>query len=136
MSQVSAQDRERAVQAITRRNMLLRRIKHTQQAAAAQGEARQALQDSLAADQAALAEAAQTVEEVRAEMRREEERTRRETQESIARSRREGAAGRHGKRRPCKYYGLISKAKRPMTNPSALIVGLTALVAAQPISAA
>lgn len=76
----NVQDRERAVQAITRRNMLEQRIKRTQRRMAAlQGEARQALEDSLLADQAALSEAVQTMEEVKASMRQEEERIRQET---------------------------------------------------------
>ena len=84
MSQTSAQGRESAVQAITRRTMLEERIKRTQrQIAALQGEARQALEDSLLADQAALAEAIQTVEAVKADMRQEEERRRWKLQEAL-----------------------------------------------------
>ena len=80
----SAQDRERAVQAITRRNMLEKRIKRTQrQMAALQGEARQALESSLAADEAALAEATLTFEEVKKSMRQEEEHRRWELQELL-----------------------------------------------------
>ncbi len=84
MSQTSAQDRERAVQAITRRNMLERRIKRTQRRMASlQGEARQALEDSLAADQAALSEMIPALEAVKAVMRQEEERRRWELQEEL-----------------------------------------------------
>jgi len=84
MSQTSAQGRESAVQAITRRTMLEERIKRTQrQIAALQGEARQVLEYSLAAEQAALAEAIQTVEAVKADMRQEEERRRWKLQEEL-----------------------------------------------------
>ena len=84
MSQTSAQGRESAVQAITRRTMLERRIKRTQRRMAAlEGEARQALEDSLAADQAALAEVVPTLEAVKAAMRQEEEHIRRKTQEAL-----------------------------------------------------
>ena len=80
----NAQNRENAVQAITRRSMLERRIKHTQrQMATLQGEARQALEASLMADQAALAEAIQAAEAVKADMRREEERRRWEIREAL-----------------------------------------------------
>lgn len=80
----SAQDREHAVQAITQRTMLERHIKRTQRRMATlQGGVPQALQDSLAADQAALAEAIQTVEAVKADMRQEEERRRWELQEEL-----------------------------------------------------
>ena len=80
----SAQDREYAVQAITRRAMLEERIKRKQkQMAVLQGEARQALEDSLAADQAALAEATLTFEEAKASMCQEEERRRWKLQEEL-----------------------------------------------------
>ena len=80
----SAQDRERAVQAITRRNMLQRRIKRTQQfMKALWGEVPQALQDGMVADQAALSEAVQTVEEIKAQWHQEEEHIRRKTQEAL-----------------------------------------------------
>ena len=92
MSQTNAQDREHAVQAITRRNMLERRIKRTQRRMASlQGEARQALEVSLAADQATLSEAIQTMEAAKAEvldqfkadMRQSEEKVRRKTEEAL-----------------------------------------------------
>ncbi len=80
----SVQDRERAVQAITRRNMLEQRIKRTQgRMATLHGEARQALEASLLADQAALSEAIQTMEQIKVDMRREEERRRWELQEKL-----------------------------------------------------
>ena len=65
----SSEDRKRAVEAITRRNMLERRIKRTQRRMASlQGETRQALEDNLMADQAALAEATQAAEALKAEV--------------------------------------------------------------------
>jgi len=80
----SAQDRERAVQLITRRNMLQRRIKQTQkQLAALKGEARQALEVSLRTDQVALAETIPTLEALKADFRQDEERIRRKTQEAL-----------------------------------------------------
>jgi len=88
----NAQDRERAVQAITRRTMLEKRIKRTQQRMAVlQGEARQVLEASLLADQAALAEAVQMAEAVKAEVleqfkaqwRQDEERIHRKAQEAL-----------------------------------------------------
>ncbi len=80
----SAQDRERAVQAITRRNVLEKRIKRTQRRMAAlQGGARQALEDSLMADQAALSEVIPTLEAIKANMRQDEERIRRKAQEAL-----------------------------------------------------
>jgi multidrug efflux pump subunit AcrA (membrane-fusion protein) len=80
----STQNRERAVQLITRRNMLQRRIKQTQkQLAALEGEARQALEVSLRTDQAALAEMIPTLEALQADFRQDEERIRRKTQEAI-----------------------------------------------------
>lgn len=84
MSQNSARDRERAVQAITRRRMFERRIKRTQRRMAAlEGEARQALEDSLAAEQAALAEVPPTLEAAKTVMRQEEGHIRRKTQEAL-----------------------------------------------------
>ena len=84
MSQTSPPDRERAVKAITQRNMLQRRIKRAQrQLEAAQGEARSALQDGIAADQVALAELTPTLEQIKARMRQEEERVRRKTQKAL-----------------------------------------------------
>ncbi len=80
----SAQDRERAVQAITRRNMLEQRVKHTRRRMASlQSEAQQALEANLAADQAALAEAIQAVEQIKMDMRWEEERRRWELQKKL-----------------------------------------------------
>jgi len=85
MSQTSAQNRERAVKAITQRNMLQRRIKRTQrQMEAAQGEVRQSLQDSVAADQAAMAELTPTLEQIKADMCQEEASVRRKTQETLS----------------------------------------------------
>lgn len=88
MSQTSAQNRERAVKAITQRNMLQRRIERSQKRLKAlQDEAHQGLQDSITADQAALAEATQTMEEARAEVLEEfkadMERIRRKTDEAL-----------------------------------------------------
>lgn len=88
----SVQDRERAVQAITQRTILERRIKRTQrQIVALQGEARQALEAGLLVDQAALAEAIQAAEVLKAEvleqsqadMREKVERVRRKSEEAL-----------------------------------------------------
>ena len=84
MSQTSAQGRESAVQAITRRTMLEERIKRTQRRMAAlEGEARQVLEYSLAADQAALAEVPPALEAAKTVMRQEEGHIRRKTQEAL-----------------------------------------------------
>lgn len=84
MSQTNTQDRERAVQMITQRHELQWRIKRTQRRLeAAQGEARQAIQNSLAVDQAALAELTPTLEQTKARMRQEEEHIRRKTDEAL-----------------------------------------------------
>jgi len=80
----NAENRERAVQLITRRSVLQRRIKQTQkQLAALKGEARQALEVSLRTDQVALAETIPTLEALKADFRQDEERIRRKTQEAL-----------------------------------------------------
>ena len=84
MSQTSAQDRERAVQMITQRHELQWRIERAQERLKAlQGDARQALQDSLATDLAAVAEMTLTLEDVKARLRQEEEHVRRKTDEAL-----------------------------------------------------
>ncbi len=84
MRQTSAQSRERTVMAITQRNMLQQRIEHSQKRLKAlQGEARQSLQDGIAADQAALAELTLTLEQIKAQMRQEEKGVRRKNQEAL-----------------------------------------------------
>lgn len=89
MSQPDAEDRERAVQALTERNEIQRRIDRTrQQLRAIQNivqdiAEREALLQSLAADQAALVERIEVMGEFKAQMRREEERIRRKTEEAL-----------------------------------------------------
>ena len=78
------QNRRRFRDTVGQMFMLQRRIKRTQRRMAAlEGEARQALEDILAADQAALAEVIPTFNAVRAVMRQEEEHVRGKTQEAL-----------------------------------------------------
>ena len=85
MSQTNRQDRERAVQAMTNRSHLHRRMKHTlQELTVVEDDAeREALRQSLAADIAALEEEVKRISEIKASMRGAEERIRRKTQEAL-----------------------------------------------------